>query len=522
MCENSLTFPKSPLLDRNGVFLRDQESSLFALLRTAEYDQRAFSGMLDYHLDSMKKALMLPFSSFLDVFPKIVRELSRDQEKDVELVIQQEEIEIGRRILEEMKDPLIHLVRNCIDHGIEKPEERTRKGKPPRGVISITVSSKDGNKVEITITDDGTGIDVEKVRDAALKADVISPEEDAKMNGQEEMLLIFESGVTTNSTITDISGRGLGLAIVRDKVESLGGAISLESHRDIGTTFRMVLPLSMATFRGVLVRVQDYFFVLPTISIERVLRAGKNEIETVENKKTVRVHGKTVPLVQLADILEINQRDIPADATDKVQVIVLSSADRYVAFVVDEILHEQEVLVKGLGSQLSRARNIAGAAVLGTGKVAPILNVPDLMKSTMKAALRKTATTLAPEITQTEKKSILVAEDSITARVLLRSILEAAGYQVKTAVDGMDALTLLRTDNFDMVVSDVDMPRMNGFELTARIRSDKKLAELPVVLVTALESRDDREHGIEVGASGYMAKSSFDQGDLLEVIRRLI
>jgi len=204
-------------------------------------------------------------------------------------------------------------------------------------------------------------------------------------------------------------------------------------------------------------------------------------------------------------------------------VVVLGSAEKRIAFLVDEILNEQEVLVKSLGKQLSRLRNIAGATVLGTGKVVPILNVPDLMKS----AVRSSAVAVKPaapplEEKEAERKSVLVVEDSITARTLLKNVLEATGYDVKTAVDGVDAFTQLRTSEFDIVVSDVDMPRMNGLDLTAKIRSDKKLADLPIVLVTALDSREDRERGIDVGANAYIVKSSFDQSNLLEVIRRLI
>jgi two-component system chemotaxis sensor kinase CheA len=202
--------------------------------------------------------------------------------------------------------------------------------------------------------------------------------------------------------------------------------------------------------------------------------------------------------------------------------VVLGVAGKRVAFWVDEILDEREVLVKSLGPQLSRVRNIAGATVLGTGNVAPILNVHDLMKSAVKAAAAPSRVAAATEEVQTKRKSILVAEDSITARTLVKNILETAGYQVKTAVDGLDALTALRTEAFDLVVSDVDMPRMSGFDLAAKIRSDKKLSELPVVLVTALESREDRERGIDVGANAYIVKSRFDQSNLLEVIRRLI
>ncbi|MCI0447241.1 response regulator, partial [bacterium] len=317
--------------------------------------------------------------------------------------------------------------------------------------------------------------------------------------------------------------RGLGLAIVREKVEKLAGTISIETKPDVGTTFRIVLPLTLATFRGILVQIDEHLFVFPTMSVERVIRIPRKEIKTVENRETIQMNGQVISLVRLVDVLEIPRKTKENDSVEYVSIIILFFAEKRIAFSVDEILNEQDVLVKTLGNQLSRVRNIAGATVLGTGKVVPILNVPDLMKSAVQVGsigIKQPTASVKKE--EAKKKSILVVEDSITARTLVKNILETAGYNVKTAIDGVDAFTILRTEVFDLVVSDVDMPRMNGFDLTAKIRADKKLAELPVVLVTALESREDRERGIDVGASAYIVKSSFDQSNLLEVVQRLI
>ncbi len=509
-------------LEWNSIQVKSLEHQLTALTFSIEHDQRSLAGMVDNLLDDMKQVLTLPIASLLETFPKMVRDLSRDRSKEVELKIQGAEIEIDRRILEEMKDPLIHLVRNCIDHGIEAPALREQKKKPPRGTIVLAVSPKNGSKVEILISDDGAGIDAAKVRSAALKLGIVPPEAAEKPDEQDALSLIFQSGVSTSPIITDISGHGLGLAIVREKVEKLGGAVALETQRDVGTIFRIVLPLTLATFRGLLVRVEEQLFVLPTANVERAVRVTRGEIKTVENRETIRLNGQAVPLVRLGDALQVPRKSAAAGATDQAPVVILGSAEKRIAFLVDAILYEQEVLVKNLGPQLARVRNIAGATVLGTGKVVPILNIPDVMKSAVKTAAAPSRAAAAAKETAAKRKSILVVEDSITARTLLKNILEAAGYTVKTAVDGMDAFTTLRTEEFDLVVSDVDMPRMNGFDLTAKIRGDKKLAEVPVVLVTALQSRDDRERGIDVGANAYIVKSSFDQSNLLEVIRKLV
>ena len=244
---------------------------------------------------------------------------------------------------------------------------------------------------------------------------------------------------------------------------------------------------------------------------------------TVEEIDHVLLAGNAtaVPLVQLAEVLELPAGRAREASRDLLRVVVVGSGEKRIAFQVDEVVGEQEVLVKSLGKQLARVRNVAGATVLGTGRVAPILNVPDLIKSAISAAVGRPASDLGAVEAEAGRMPILIAEDSITSRMLLKNILETAGYEVKTAVDGMDALTMLRAEDFDLLISDVDMPRMDGFDLTASIRADKKLSELPVILVTALGSREDRERGMEVGANAYIIKSDFDQANLLEAVRRL-
>lgn len=506
--------------DMNSTFIKLLENRLTVLAKAADYDNRQFGGMVDNLLDDMKKVLILPFSSLSGIFPKLVRDLSHEQGKEVELLIEGEEIEIDRRILEEMKDPLIHLLRNCIDHGIEKPDERQQKHKPPRGTVKLTLSAKEGGKIEIIVSDDGAGIDVSRIKSAAVKRGVISQEYANKLSDQEALSLIFISGVSTSPIITEVSGRGLGLAIVREKVEKLNGVVSFETQANTGTTFQIVVPLTLATFRGLLVEVNARLFVLPATNVERAVRIKKEEIKTVEARETISLNRLVVSLVSLGDVLEFPVKT-KSNSDETVQVVVLGSAEKRIAFKVDEVLHEQEVLVKSLGRQLSRIRNVAGATVLGSGRVVPILNVHDLIKSAVKITPTPVKA-LSEKEARAKRNSLLVVEDSITARTLLKNILEAAGYDVRTAIDGVDAFTTLKTTEFDLVVSDVDMPRMNGFDLTTKIRADKKLSELPVVLVTALESREDKERGIEVGANAYIVKSSFDQSNLLEVIRRLV
>ncbi|MDD2734134.1 MAG: response regulator [Desulfuromonadaceae bacterium] len=509
-------------LEWNNTVVTSLEARFTVEVKSAERDARALGSMVDNLLDDMKKVLMFPFSSLLEILPKIVRDLSRENGKKIDLTISGDEIEIDRRILEEMKDPLLHLVRNCIDHGIESSAERKAKGKPPRGTISVTVLPKD-DKVELTISDDGGGIPLEDVRSALLESRTLSGDTVAELSNPELLNYVFQSGITTSPIITEISGRGLGLAIVREKVEKLGGTVSVETATDFGTTFRIVLPLTVATFRGILVRLGERLFVLPAMYVARVLRVKPEDVKSVESRETITLDGEPVAMARLASVLELPETNAGADAVVLLPMVLLAASGTRIAFTVDEILGELEVLLKGLGSQLSRVRNVAGATVLGNGQIAPILNVTDLLKSAVKIAAFSSLRSLdSATVSADRPRSVLVVEDSITTRTLLKNILESSGYAVVTAVDGADGFTRLKSGTFDIVVSDVDMPRMNGFELTAKIRADGKYGNLPVVLVTALASKEDRERGIDSGANAYIVKSSFDQSNLLEVMRKLI
>ena len=507
-------------LNWNYDQIKTFETKISGMIKIAESNARLQDGMVNNLLEDMKHILMLPFSNLLKIMPKIVRDLSRDQHKEIQLLTKGSTIEVDRRILEELKDPMIHLIRNAVDHGLEKPEIRKKMNKSESGMISISVSELGGNKVEVLISDDGKGIDVDKIKQTAVERGIISQSRASDLTYEETLELIFLSELSTSLIITDISGRGLGMAIVREKVEKLGGSINIETEKDIGTTFKIILPVTMATFRGILVQVSEQIFVVPTHQVDRTIRVPIELVKTVKNKETITIDGQTISFVYLSDVLEL-PRSKHKRNNKYIKVMILTAHGDRIAFYVDDVLNEQEVLVKGMGTQLKRVRNIAGATILGNGKVVTILNVSDLIKSAMKVSeLSESVVQSREEIV--EKKSILIAEDSITSRTLLKNILTTAGYNVRATVDGIDAFTALRSADFDLVVSDVEMPRMNGFELVSKIRSTDKFVDLPVILVTGLESREDRERGIEVGANAYIVKRSFDQSNLLNVIKKLI
>jgi two-component system chemotaxis sensor kinase CheA len=516
------------LLGWTHEMLEETERNIGLVIHANENDQRSLGRMIDEHVDAMKKVLMLPLATMIEVFPKLVRDLARRQGKEVELLIQGKDIEVDKRILEELKDPLIHLLRNCIDHGIHDARKREKARKPAQGTITLNFAVLDGRSLEVTLSDDGGGIDITKVQSAAVTAGILSFAAVDKLTPQESFNLIFHSGLSTSPIITDISGRGLGLAIVREKVEKLGGKVFVESRHEMGTTFRLIVPLTLSTVRGVLVRTGDQLFFIPLDSVERVLRVRMDMIKTVENRESMIIDNELVPVFNLSDILSIPKRVTAATVYSNtatpmpqfIQLVVLTHGAGKIGVSVDEIFDEQQILVKDLGHQLQRVRNFSGAAVLGSGAVVPVFNVPDLIKS----AIQSTATAIPGNGVPPETKvyKILAADDSITSRTLIKNILESAKYEVVTAVDGADAFMKVLIGDFDLVVSDVDMPRLNGFELTAKIRKDKKIFGTPVVLVTALDSREDREHGIDVGANAYIIKSSFDQSNLLDVIKKLL
>jgi two-component system, chemotaxis family, sensor kinase CheA len=502
-------------LDDNELSLKNLENSLKHLLSLTEHDLRSVSTLVDQFLEGVKEVLLMPFGTVFEGFPKLVRDISRDEGKEVDLFITGSEVEIDKRILEILKDPLIHLLRNSVSHGIERPEIRLQSGKERRGRIDLNVRRIDGSKIEISIEDDGAGIDLNRVKEIARKKRLASEDELNSLTMEEVQSLVFQPELSTSPLITNISGRGLGLAIVKEKVEKLGGLIVTESVREVGTTFRIVVPMTLSLIRALQIEVAGQSFVIPTTHVERIIRFGSDEIRTVEGQETLLVQGQTIPLVNLAEILEL-----PFKPTESAICIIIANSDKRVAFRIDSVTGEEELLVKNLGEQLKRVRNVAGAAMLPSGKMAPVLNSSDLVKSSNRR--RVLTTRVATEEKGTEQRSILVAEDSITSRMLVKNILESAGYNVRTAVDGAEAYATLKTENFDLVVSDVEMPRMSGFDLTSKIRNDKELSELPVVLITALNSREDKERGVEAGANAYIVKSSLDQNSLLSTIQRLL
>jgi two-component system chemotaxis sensor kinase CheA len=468
--------------------------------------------------DDLRRARMLPASTIFETFPRMVRDLAREQDKEVRLEIHRGDTEVDRAILEQVKAPLTHLLRNCVDHGLEEPDARHAAGKPREGTITLAASQQ-GDSVLIEVADDGAGIDLDKVKTTAAERGLLGTQPTA-MSDREALSLIFRSGLSTSGLITDVSGRGVGLDVVRNNVEGLGGTIDLHTRWGQGTTFSLVMPLTITTTRCVLVRLNEQSFALPVNNVIRTIRINAGDVYEAEGREAILLPDGPLPLRNLASVLDLPQGrwqegNRPA--------LVVRSAESTVALLVDEILGVEEAVVKSLPRPLLRVRHAAGATVLGTGQIVVVLNTADIVRSAMRSEIVPITRDGEEGVAEEARPGvILLADDSITTRTLERNILQAAGYEVPVAVDGLEAWTSLQADGADLVVSDIQMPRMDGFQLTAKIRSDERFRHLPVVLVTSLESSADRERGIEVGADAYIGKSSFDQEQLLDVIRRLI
>lgn len=494
---------------------------LSRLALAADQDARGLAKGVDSLLSGTKQVLMLPAATLLEPVAQDISELARAQGKDVALTLAGQDLELDRRVQEELRQALLHLARNAVDHGVERPQERLAQAKPPRAQISLTVTQRDGGRAEIAIADDGRGMDLGRLLDQAVGQGLVGADDGGRLTPEQVMALAFQSGLSTSDGVTDISGRGLGLAIVQEVVERLGGTVTVESQPGRGTCFRLLLPVTLASFRVVMTDIGGRCFAMPTNRIERVGRVASRDVQAVEGREMLRLDGRPLALVRLSDLLRLPAPALPAG--DHRTYVVLAAAGQRLAVEVDHVQGESEILMKPLAWPLTQVPGVAGAVALPSGRLGFVLNVHDLLRTALRPDFQaRAARPVTPTATLQGRKSILIAEDSITARTLFKHVLEAAGFRVRTCVDGLEAWNVLAAETFDLVVSDVEMPRMSGFELTQRIRQDARTADIPVILITSLETREDKERGVDVGASAYIVKKSFDQSDLLDIIGRLI
>jgi two-component system chemotaxis sensor kinase CheA len=476
-------------------------------------------GMLINDLEQEVMAVrMLPISTVFSTLPRAVRELASATNKEVGLELVGEGTELDRKLLEALGDPLMHLIRNGVDHGIELPDEREAQGKPRQGTITVAADAV-GGEVHLTVKDDGRGMVPEKLRESAVKKGLINQENATLLSDQEALELIFLPGFSSAALITDISGRGVGMDVVRTNIVELGGQVGIESTPNVGTTITLILPLTIVTTRILLIKVGSYTFALPASGCHGIIWVYENRIRTIEGRATINHESQTIPLLRMADLMNI-ESEPPFLDNKREPAVLIGSAQRLLSLLVDQLLDEREAVVKPLGPIFENQRRYNGAVQLGDGQLVLLLNPVSLVQSARGIA-QTTRSTGGTTSTQ-QRPHLLVVEDSFTTRELIRSILQSAGYDVSAAIDGLDALDKLRVQSYDLVVTDVEMPRVDGFELTTRIRQELEELDMPVVIITSLASDEYRRRGLEAGAQAYIVKSQFNQDNLLNVINQLL
>lgn len=458
---------------------------------------------------------MLPVGTVFDTFPRAVRDLARAFDKEIDLTMTGRETELEKRVIEKIADPLVHLVRNAIDHGLESPEERKRSGKPPAGALLIAAEQQ-GNRCHITVRDDGRGIDPAALRAAAVRKGLASAAELEQWTNQRLFNLIFEPGFSTRTETTDVSGRGVGMDVVRVVTDSLSGSVRVQSELGRGTTVVLDLPLSLALLRVVLIEVNGEITAVPTSAIRRILHGAAG---TLQHGQVAEIEGESIPIVALTALLG---QPASGAATAGTTVLIVETRDGRLGVTVDAVIEEQELVFQELRGPLGDQLTIAGAALLGSGEIVPILDMQALHQRVAQSAGAEIAITSRPSTAARESSAVLVVEDSLVAAEMHRGILAGAGYQVEIAHDGVEALEMLRGRQWDLVITDVDMPNMNGVELTAHLRADPRLRRLPVIIVSSRDSGDHRRTGFDAGADAYLAKGEFDQNQILELVRRFI
>ena len=498
--------------DEGGAEL-DRE--LTRLLRRAGEDARALTAVSSRLGESARNLRQRPFSELTETLPRVARDVARDLGKQVRVVVTGGEIEADRVVLEALRESLLHIVRNAVDHGIEAPAVRAVAGKPAEGEIRIEGSLR-GDRLRVNVVDDGAGLDLGAIGKGIARSGRSLPGE-----AHDVARAIFDDGFTTRTSATTVSGRGVGLGIVRAAAERMGGTVDVWSEPGRGTTITVDVPLSIATMRVVLVQVGNVLLGVPSAFVVRVLRADPRTLARVDGRPMLVTGNAPTPVTTLAALLGPPFSESPPPAM--LQIVLLESGGRRVAVVVDDLHDERELVLRPLEHAGRAATHAAvGTSLLSSGEIALVLSVPALLSHDVhEGAVASRALAVASDAERAPAR-ILVVDDSITSRTLEQSVLAAAGYDVVTAVDGAEAWRTIERDAIELVVSDVEMPNLDGIGLCERIRASAATASLPVILVTSLDEPAQRARGLEAGADAYLTKTSFDQDTLLDTVRMLL
>jgi len=468
--------------------------------------------------DDVRGLRMMPIRPLFLSFERMVRDVALQAGKQVNLDVTGEETELDRAIVGDLQDPLMHLLRNAIDHGVETPEQRAAAGKPASATVQLAATAK-GSQVVITLEDDGPGIDHVGIARRAVQLRLLSPEDAERASVAELNELLFKSGFSTKDAVSEISGRGLGLAIVRQGIDRLRGSVLVDGAASgHGTRFTITVPLTLATTRCFLLAAGSVTYAIPIRSITRIVAVERAAVRSVEGRPAIEIDGRAAGFFHLAAVLGRCE----VEGADRLPTFVFESPSGLVAVAGDQIRGELDLVVKAFPPFFPPTPNLAGAATLGSGEVVLVVDPGELVRSALLAKGEIPGVRLGARTVVAARPRVLVADDSLTTRTLERSILQSAGYDVTVVPDGLEAWSVLQAQGSDLLVSDIEMPGIDGIELTERIRGDAKLKSLPVVLVSALAAPEERLRGLEAGADAYIVKGDFRQTDLLVTVERLV
>ena len=468
---------------------------------------------------AVMKTRMLPIGKVFNKFPRIVRDLSRDLHKKIKLIISGEDTELDKSIIEEIGDPLVHMIRNAVDHGIETPQERIEAGKPEEGTVWLKAYNE-GNMIVIEIKDDGHGMDAEKLKQKAIEKGIITPSEAENMGDKEAFMLIFKPGFSTAAKVTSVSGRGVGMDVVKTNIEKLNGIIEVDSVKGKGSTFKLKIPLTLAIIQALLVGSQEDLFAVPLSNVIETVRIVEEDIYTIEGKSVLKLRNEVLPLVNMADVFDVEKILEPEKY---LYVVILGLGATKIGLIVDRFIGQEEIVIKSLGEFLKVLPGIAGATIRGDGRVTLIVDVGSLMKLAKETHNKKLATDSIKEAKKKKEKpsdyTVMIVDDSAMDRKIMHQALDELGVTVVEAKDGLEALNMLKQNDVDAMLVDIEMPRMDGYTLAQEIRKYNKYRKLPLIAVTSRATKSDRVRGVEVGMNEYITKP-YTKEYLQNVIRR--
>lgn len=456
---------------------------------------------------AVMKTRMQPVAKVFNKFPRVVRDLSRELGKQIELEIKGEETELDKSIIEEIGDPIMHMIRNSCDHGVEDPAARVAAGKPEKGIVQLKAYNE-GNHIVIEITDDGKGLDPNALKMKAIEKNLITEREADQMSDKEALSIIFKPGFSTAAKVTNVSGRGVGMDVVKTNIEKLNGVIDIDSELGKGSSFKLKIPLTLAIIQSLLVGAQEEFYAIPLASVLETVRVPIDDIYTIEGKNVLRLRDEVLSLVRLSDVFGVKQ---VFESAEQTYVVIIGVAESKLGIIVDTLVGQEEIVIKSMGNYLQNIQGIAGATIRGDGRITLIIDVGTLMdiakeiKVDIKAQIE--SSTKKPKEKPSDYK-VLIVDDSKMDRTLMQKAMEPIGVSMIEATNGVEALNLIKSGehSIDAMLIDIEMPKMDGYTLAGEIRKYSKYRNLPLIAVTSRTSKTDRLRGVEVGMTEYITK----------------